>query len=219
MRDSRASLICGFVTIGGLLVVCIVALVCLLAERSGYNVLPRARPSIRMDKFTLDTLSRDLFFVWEDGHFKNYHEERKLCTLDVERNYSVLVDGRLPFDGVDSCQYFEAANETTQMGSEGYGKIHGPRTVYFNATSSGVYMVQLASTGWFRGYLYTISVKQSFEDCNCTTTLSTHSFMSDFHQTANMMVGLSAGDVFFVECEDYGVIFEKFIMKIFKLHG
>lgn len=221
MRESKSQLTCIFVTFGILLVSIIVLLALLLAEKSGHRIFSQAqRQERKMDKYTLDTFAKDLFFVWDDGHLKNYHQERKLCILDMDLNLTIEEDPRVPFDGIATCDYIKGVNETTIMRSEKYINEYKGYSMYFNVTSNGVYMLELESDAHYADFLnYGITIRQAFVYTDKTRLLAAHSFLSDFPQTVHMMISFKEGDVFFVECENHGVMFQQIIMKLFKLHS
>ena len=220
MTESKCQHICVFVTIGSLLVCIIVLVSLLLADKSGHRIFSRSQEK-RVDKYTLDTFAKDLFFVWDDGHYKNHHKERKLCVLGMKGNYTIEGDERIPFTGVETCEYVKRVNEKSIVSSEKYGEVHDGYTVYFNVTSKGIYMIQLELTGHYIDYLnYGVTIRQAFQHLNTTRYLLSHSLLSDFPQTIHMMISFKEGDIFFVECNNRGVIFfEENRMKIFKLHG
>lgn len=143
--------------------------------------------------------------------------DRPVCFLQAEDFFYAKRDVRLNFRGVDKCPYISNANETLIRKPSQYQRGLHFNTIYFNITSSGVYIIELNLLAFHDRYKsYEVTIRESHKRKGILSRFECHTNM---YQTMQAIVSFHKGEIFFVNSETRGMNFEQSKMKIFKLHS
>lgn len=148
---------------------------------------------------------------------RHKHNHRPVCLLEAEDFFYAERDVRLNFKGTDKCRYIIRANETLIEKPVQYQRGLHFNTIYFNITSSGVYIIELNLLAYHYQYnTFEVDIRKSHNKKGILARFELHTNM---YQTVQSIITLLKGQIFFVNSETNGMNFEQSKMKIFKLHS
>lgn len=143
------------------------------------------------------------------------HKNRPICLLEADEIYYAKRDMRLNFKGTGKCPYVVPGNETLIRKPTKYQRGLHSNIVYFNITSTGIYIIELSLQVYHDRYrTFDVHIKGA----NKRGILAQFELTVNSYHTVQTILAFQEGDIFFVKSETPGTSFVMSKMKIFKLY-
>lgn len=143
------------------------------------------------------------------------HKNRPICLLEADEIYYAKRDMRLNFKGTGKCPYVVPGNETLIRKPTKYQRGLHSNIVYFNITSTGIYIIELSLQVYHDRYrTFDVHIK----GVNKRGILAQFELTVNSYHTVQTILAFQEGDIFFVKSETPGTSFVMSKMKIFKLY-
>jgi len=144
------------------------------------------------------------------------HKNRPICLLEADEIYYAKRDMRLNFKGAGNCPYVVPGNETLIRKPAKYQRGLHSNIVYFNITSTGIYIIELSLQVYHDRYrTFDVHIKGAN---NKKGILAQFELTVNSYHTVQTILAFQEGDIFFVKSETPGTSFVMSKMKIFKLY-
>lgn len=144
------------------------------------------------------------------------HKNRPICLLEADEIYYAKRDMRLNFKGTGKCPYVVPGNETLIRKPTKYQRGLHSNIVYFNITSTGIYIIELSLQVYHDRYrTFDVHIKGGH---NKKGILAQFELTVNSYHTVQTILAFQEGDIFFVKSETPGTSFVMSKMKIFKLY-